>query len=147
MRSPGRRSVLVVGAAALAAGCSKYGDEGGGEREQPPATRAEPTGSGPQTPSAADELAKTSDIPVGGGTVFADEKVVVTQPDKGTFKAFSAVCTHAGCTVRDVSGGTINCACHGSKYKIADAAVTAGPAPRPLDPRQIKVTGNSITLA
>ncbi|WP_306323977.1 MULTISPECIES: Rieske (2Fe-2S) protein [unclassified Streptomyces] len=151
-----RRSVLIVGAAALAAGCSKYGDEnegGNGEAQKSKpapsasASASKPTGTGSQQPPAADALAKTSDIPVGGGKVFPDDKVVVTQPAKGDFKAFSAICTHQGCTVKDVSGGTINCPCHGSKYKIADASVAGGPAPRPLDKRQIKVTGNSITLA
>ncbi|MYW69600.1 Rieske 2Fe-2S domain-containing protein [Streptomyces sp. SID8379] len=154
-----RRSVLVAGAAALAAGCSKYGDEGGGgdDTSRPASSGAPPstagtasgTGSGAASPPppAADELAKTSDIPVGGGKIFADEKVVVTQPKQGDFKAFSAVCTHQGCTVNAVAGGTINCPCHGSKYKIEDASVVGGPAPRPLEPRQIEVTGNSITLA
>ncbi|WP_425835596.1 Rieske (2Fe-2S) protein [Streptomyces fractus] len=154
-RTASRRSVLVAGAAALAAGCSKYGDEnqGGGApaTSEAPASSAKnpksPKGSGSQKPPAADELTKTSDIPVGGGKVFPDDKVVVTQPAKGDFKAFSAICTHQGCTVKDVSGGTINCPCHGSKYKIADATVAGGPAPRPLAPRQIKITGTSITLA
>ena len=31
-------------------------------------------------------------------------------PDVG----LSAICTHMGCTVRNVSGGTINCPCHGT---------------------------------
>lgn len=150
-RTASRRSVLVAGAAALAAGCSKYGDEGGGgEKTSAPESSSapsKPTGSGSDKPPAAEELTKTSAVPVGGGKVFPDDKVVVTQPAKGDFKAFSAICTHQGCTVKDVSGGTINCPCHGSKFKIADASVAGGPAPRPLDPRQIKVTGNSITLA
>ncbi|MFJ9177548.1 Rieske (2Fe-2S) protein [Streptomyces sp. NPDC102360] len=159
-RTASRRSVLVAGAAALAAGCSKYGDEdqsggggqGGGSAQtsatsEPAATGSKSTGGGSQKPPAADELTKTSAIPVGGGKVFPAEKVVVTQPAKGDFKAFSAVCTHQGCTVKDVSGGTINCPCHGSKFKVADASVAGGPAPRPLDTRQIKVTGDSITLA
>ncbi|WP_372347670.1 Rieske (2Fe-2S) protein [Streptomyces sp. KL116D] len=157
-RSASRRSVLVAGAAALAAGCSKYGDEGGGGDDAQPepepsgtpssgaSSAGGPSSSGAGQPPAADELTRTTDIPVGGGKVFADEKVVVTQPEKGDFKAFSAVCTHAGCTVRDVSGGTINCPCHGSKYRIADASVAGGPAPRPLPPQKITVTGNSITL-
>ncbi|MET8474576.1 Rieske (2Fe-2S) protein [Streptomyces sp. NPDC006422] len=149
--SASRRSVLVAGAAALAAGCSKYGDEGGagggGASTKPPSSSAaEPSASG-KKPPAAKELTKTSDVPVGGGRVFPTDKVVVTQPAKGDFKAFSAVCTHQGCTVKDVSGGTINCPCHGSKFRIADASVAGGPAPRPLDPRGIEVTGNSITLA
>ena len=149
--SASRRSVLVAGAAALAAGCSKYGDEGGGDGSTKPssASAAEPSPSGEsgKKPPAAKELTKTSAVPVGGGKVVPADKVVVTQPAKGDFKAFSAICTHQGCTVKDVSGGTINCPCHGSKFRIADASVAGGPAPRPLDPRGIKVTGNSITLA
>ncbi|WP_394435205.1 Rieske (2Fe-2S) protein [Streptomyces sp. SGAir0957] len=145
-----RRSVLVAGAAALAAGCSKYGEGGGGSGEESSATAASsgPSGANPsgKPSAAANELAKTSDIPVGGGKIFPDKKVVVTQPAQGDFKAFSAVCTHQGCTVNSVSGGTINCPCHGSKYRIADASVAGGPAPRPLPPQKITVTGKSISL-
>ncbi|CAM5267003.1 Cytochrome bc1 complex Rieske iron-sulfur subunit OS=Streptomyces alboniger OX=132473 GN=CP975_04825 PE=4 SV=1 [Streptomyces alboniger] len=78
--------------------------------------------------------------------MIKDKKIVVTQPESGDFKAFSAVCTHSGCLVSEVADGTINCACHGSRYRVADAAVESGPAPRPLPPRRITVTGNSITL-
>ncbi|MFJ9041394.1 Rieske (2Fe-2S) protein [Streptomyces sp. NPDC102406] len=156
-RAATRRSVLVAGTAALAAGCSKYGDEGGDDGGgAPPApsptatTKATSGASSPgpasKAPPAAGELARTSDIPVGGGKVFADKKVVVTQPAEGDFKAFSAVCTHQGCSVNEVSGGTINCPCHGSKYRVADASVAGGPAPRPLPPQKITVTGKSISL-
>ncbi|MEW1929350.1 Rieske 2Fe-2S domain-containing protein [Streptomyces sp. NPDC088360] len=149
---PSRRTVIAAGGVvALTAGCTKYGDEGAepeAPKSQPPT--ASPSASKPgdkdQPPPKAEELAKTSDIPVGGGKVVKDKKVVVTQPEKGDFKAFSAVCTHSGCIVSEVSDGTINCACHGSKYRVADASVADGPAPRPLPPQNIKVTGNSITL-
>ena len=73
-------------------------------------------------------LTTTSEIPVGGGTIFADEQVVVTQPTEGEFKAFTAVCTHQGCHVSSVSDGTINCACHGSQFSIDDGSVEPGPA-------------------
>jgi nitrite reductase/ring-hydroxylating ferredoxin subunit len=43
-----------------------------------------------------------SDVPEGGGVVFRDQKVVVTQPEPGEFKAFTAVCTHQGCLVDSV---------------------------------------------
>jgi Rieske Fe-S protein len=92
-------------------------------------------------------LGSTSDIPVGGGAVFESQKVVVTQPTPGNFKAFSAICTHAGCTVNKVASGTINCPCHGSKYAIADGSVVNGPAKKPLAERQIMVSGNTIQLA
>ncbi|MFE0105369.1 Rieske (2Fe-2S) protein [Streptomyces sp. NPDC059009] len=141
---PSRRAVLGAAAVALAVtGCEKYGGEDGGERPETPPESP----SGPQRTASPEELTKTSDIPVGGGKVFKPEKVVVTQPEAGEFKAFSAICTHNGCTVRDVSDGTINCPCHGSKYRVADASVADGPAPRPLPPRALKVTGKSISLA
>ncbi|MEU9212958.1 Rieske (2Fe-2S) protein [Streptomyces sp. NPDC048415] len=127
-----RRTVLATGACALLAGCSKYGDN---------------SGSQPSSAASGQELAKTSDIPVGGGKIFKDQKVVVTQPTKDDFKAFSAICTHQGCTVSTVSDGTINCPCHGSKYKIENAAVAHGPATRPLPAKKITVEGNSIHLA
>ncbi|WP_055547270.1 Rieske (2Fe-2S) protein [Streptomyces kanamyceticus] len=155
-----RRAVIAAGAGALAAGCTKYGDEGSqpepSDTATPPPSSSAPGSaktSGSSAPAsespkppAGPELAKTSDIPVGGGKVFKDKKVVVTQPESGDFKAFSAVCTHQGCTVSEVAGGTINCPCHGSKYRVADASVAGGPAPRPLPPQKITVTGNSITL-
>ena len=132
-RSTRRTVLLATGAATLAAGCSKYGDN---------------SDSGSSTnASGGQELAKTSEIPVGGGKIFKDEKVVVTQPKKDEFKAFSAICTHQGCTVSKVTDGTIDCPCHGSKYRIADGSVAGGPAPKPLPAEQIEVKGNSIRLA
>jgi Rieske Fe-S protein len=92
-------------------------------------------------------LARTSDIPVGGGKVFPDRKVVVTQPAAGQFKAFSAVCTHQGCTVADVTGGLIECPCHGSRFHAADGTVAGGPATAPLPAERITVAGGEITLA
>ena len=99
---------------------------------------------------AADQppsLALTSDVPAGGGKILADKKIVITQPRAGSFEAFSAVCTHQGCTVSSVSGGTINCPCHGSKFSVANGSVVAGPAPSPLAAVGIKVQGTSIVKA
>ena len=96
--------------------------------------------------TAAGALAATSDIPVGGGKIFDTQLTVVTQPTAGEFKAFSAVCTHMGCTVNQIADGRIDCPCHGSEYSITDGAVLAGPAPRPLPAKTIKITGDSIFL-
>jgi Rieske Fe-S protein len=90
---------------------------------------------------------EASKVPVGGGVVIKPEKVVVTQPVAATFKAFSTVCTHKGCDVSTVTGGTINCPCHGSKYNLADGSPTAGPAPRPLPAVQITHAGGWILRA
>ncbi|MEU1439055.1 Rieske (2Fe-2S) protein [Streptomyces sp. NPDC005786] len=92
-------------------------------------------------------IAKTADIPEGGGKVFAEHGVVVTQPAAGEFKAFSSKCTHAGCAVSSISDGAINCPCHGSKFDVATGAVKAGPATTPLPAAAIAVEGDSISLA
>jgi Rieske Fe-S protein len=89
-------------------------------------------------------LGLASAVPVGGGMVYTDAKVVVTQPSKGEYKAFSAVCTHVGCLCNQVAGGTINCPCHGSKFKITDGSVVAGPAPAPLPAKTVTVTDGKV---
>ena len=70
--------------------------------------------------------------------------IVITQPQSGLFRAFTAICTHEGCIVNSVSNGTINCPCHGSKFSIKDGSVVNGPAPSPLAAIAIKVEGTSI---
>lgn len=95
---------------------------------------------------AATEAIKVTDIPVGGGKVFAVAKVVVTQPKAGEFKAFSAICTHKGCTVAGVANGTITCPCHASTFDAGTGQVTGGPAPAPLPGKSVKVSGGTITV-
>lgn len=109
---------------------------------QPSSSASAKSGSGP----TGTLLGAASDVPVGGGMVYTAAKVVVTQPSKGEYKAFSAVCTHVGCLCNQVAGGTINCPCHGSKFKITDGSVVAGPAPAPLPAKTVTVTGGQVYL-
>jgi Rieske Fe-S protein len=105
-------------------------------------------GSGSGSSGAGDgSIGTTEDIPVGGGTVFQKEKIVVTQPKKGEFKAFTAVCTHMGCTVGEVNGDTIQCNCHGSQYNAADGTVKRGPAPKALAEKKLKVEGDKLIVS
>ena len=91
-------------------------------------------------------LGAASEIPVGGGKIYTAAKVVVTQPARGQYKAFSAVCTHVGCIMSAVTNRTIDCPCHGSQFKITNGAVITGPAPSPLPPKQIKIVGGNVVL-
>ena len=138
---PTRRAALAgagfAGLAATLAAC------GGGSGSSSGGT----SGSGQTGSGGSAALASTSEIPVGGGKVFSAEKVVVTQPTAGEFKAFSAVCTHLGCLVDKVASGTIDCPCHGSKYSVKNGSVVSGPAPKPLPAQAIKVAGGKIKLA
>ena len=93
----------------------------------------------PDGPSVA-----TADVPVGGGVVLDDADFVVTQPTKGTFKAFSKICTHAGCKVAEVEAEGIHCRCHGSVFSISDGSVVNPPARRPLPESATTVSGARV---
>jgi nitrite reductase/ring-hydroxylating ferredoxin subunit len=130
---PSRRALLAgagVTCAAMLAGCATHDANNGGVT--------------PATSGTATVLATTSQVPDGGGKIIDAERIVITQPQSGSFKAFSAICTHEGCFVNSVSNGTINCPCHGSKFSIKDGSVVHGPATRPLPPMAINVEGTSI---
>lgn len=148
---PARRTVVAAaGAAGLTAVLAACGgsdeDASTDPTTAPPGSASEDAGGGEDAGAGA-ALAATADIPEGGGMVFADQKVVVTQPSAGEFKAFSATCTHQGCAVKSVSDGVINCPCHNSNFSITDGSVQSGPAPKPLPAVQITVSGDSIQLA
>jgi nitrite reductase/ring-hydroxylating ferredoxin subunit len=151
------QGLSALGVAAVLAGC-------GGEESQPRSSEPSPTDDSPSPskPSSskaskqlkdpkdekvADALATTDEIPVGGGLILTDVRIVITQPSRGEFKAFSAVCKHQGQTVGKVSGNTITCLFHGSQYDAATGDVTTGPATTGLDPVKIRVKGQAIVRA
>jgi len=132
-----RRTVLGAlgggAAATVLAGC-------GGDDSEP---AAEPS------PSAkrGTALVATADVPVGSGVILKDQEGVVTQPQEGTFKCFSAICTHQGCTVGKVSGDQIECPCHGSVFSTEDGSVVNGPAQKPLPAVEVSVKGDQVVKA
>lgn len=148
-----RRTVLAAGASALAGGVltacggadeTKPSSEGGSA----PTAADSASASSSTPPGNTKALLKSSEVPVGGGTVLKDEKLVVTQPTAGDFRCFTAVCTHSGCLVNKVEAGTIDCPCHGSKFKDTDGAVAKGPATKPLAEKKITVSpAGEISLA
>lgn len=92
-------------------------------------------------------LAKTADVPVGGGKLIEDLKIVVTQPAQGVYKAYSSVCTHKGCQVGTPADNVIRCACHGSEFAADTGQATKGPASAPLTSFKVKVEGDGIVVA
>jgi Rieske Fe-S protein len=139
--------VTVAGAALLAA-CG--GDTASSGASSGASSTPEPTSPDSPTPSSTDSVAAlvpASDVPKGGGVVLADQEVVVTQPTAGDFRGFSAICTHQGCVVSDVSDGVIVCPCHGSQFSIEDGSVQAGPAPSPLPEVGVTVDGGNVVRA
>jgi Rieske Fe-S protein len=104
-------------------------------------------GSGGTSTTSSGPIGKTSEVPVGGGKIFPADKVVLTQPTQGDFKAFSAVCTHQSCVVTEIKGSDIDCTCHGSKFSITDGSVVNGPATKPLPELKVTVKGSEISVA
>ncbi len=137
-----RRRVLIgscaVGAAAAIAACAQA---------KPKAASGGPAGGDPAAAPAPPPVVHATDVPVGGGVILAEQDTVITQPQPGQFRAFSATCTHLGCQVERVSDGTIRCPCHGSQYSVTDGSVVHGPAPKPLPAKTVTLTDGTLTIS
>ena len=155
-----RRTVLLAGGAAttaVLAGCIVQEAAPPAPSTQPaqPVTSAPPSpaGSAPasQGTASADPgkppLAKVADIPAGGGVILKEQNVVLTKDASGKVSAFSAICTHQGCVVTGVGGGTIDCPCHGSKFDAATGERVAGPAKDPLPPVAVQQRDGAVFQA
>lgn len=142
---PARRTVMAAaGAAGLAAALTACGS---GDDSSGTVDTGSKSGGTTENGAGGTALAKTADIPEGGGKIFKDQGVVVTQPSAGTYKAFSSKCTHQGCAVGSVANGVIVCPCHNSEFSVTDGSVKQGPATRPLPAAEITVSGDEIKLA
>jgi nitrite reductase/ring-hydroxylating ferredoxin subunit len=130
-----RRTLVTIGGASagavLLAACTPGGAEGSG-------------GSGGGNGPAKVAL---SSIPVGGAVsaTLDGKPIVISQPSAGTVVAFSAVCTHQGCTVAP-QGKEFDCPCHGSRFDGTTGDVLEGPARDPLPKRKAAVSGDSVTV-
>lgn len=146
--TPTRRVVLAgtgAGAAlALLAACG--GDPPAGTQRPDDATSGDEGGDAVVEPGQV--LASVDDVPVGGAlaVTVGGAPLLVTQPEDGTFAAFSAICTHEGCTVGP-GDGELLCPCHASRYDLATGAVLGGPAPLPLPEVPVAVDDGEVTSA
>ena len=129
-----RRTVLKGAALAGAAGlgvaaCST--DSKLGHAERP-------------TPTAPVALGAPEEIPVGGAKLYREQRLMVSCPAKGEYKAFSAQCTHAGCVLDKIEDGHGNCPCHGSRFNVMTGKPVQGPATVPLPAVPVKIKDGKL---
>lgn len=113
----------------------------------PGTTQASPTNA-PASKLPGEHIVAASDVPAGRAFRFTDpngDPAWLLHEPNGEFRAFSAICTHAGCSV-SLSGGEFVCPCHGGRYSAADGSVLGGPPPSPLPPLSIKVVDGDVRL-
>ena len=152
----GAGAALLVACGGDDASTDSSGQAAGGSTSTPAGTSSSAAGSDDSDDSDDDSsgeasggggLVATADVPVKGGVVLDAQKIVVTQPASGDFKAFTAVCTHQACTVASVKANTITCPCHGSTYSALDGSVKGGPASSPLREIAVTVEGDRVVKA
>lgn len=141
-----RRTALAAGAVGV--GVVALGACSSDESKPAAKNGAEPTPAA-SSPAAAGPIAALSDVPVGGAITAkgSDGKpIIVAQPTAGQVVAFTAVCTHRGCTVAP-KGKDLDCPCHGSKYNAFTGEVINGPAPKALAKIDVKVDGTNVVAS
>jgi len=112
----------------------------------PTPAKSSQAGHGTSAPGRA--LVAASSVPAGQAVQFTDDQggpAWLVHGQDGNFRAFSAVCTHAGCTV-GANGGEFVCPCHGGTYSATTGAVLGGPPPSPLPQLQVRVVNGEVRL-
>jgi nitrite reductase/ring-hydroxylating ferredoxin subunit len=130
-------------------GDSGGGDYGGRDSGGGGSDGGSQKSSGGDAGAGGTAIVSESEVAPGSAFKFKDSgnPAVLVHLDNGDFVAYSAVCTHQGCTVA-YQGGELACPCHGSVFDPANgAAVVAGPASRPLPEIPVKVEGGEIVRA
>jgi Rieske Fe-S protein len=152
-----RRSALTAGAIGLAgvalAACSQAPAPDDPTVRQPAGSSGGDDGAsgnaaGPSAGSGGKPLARLSDIPVGGAISATGPSggLIIARPTAKTVVAFSAVCTHLGCTVVP-NGNELDCPCHGSVFNATTGAVITGPAPQSLHQVRVTLSGDTVLSA
>ncbi|MEU5836593.1 Rieske (2Fe-2S) protein [Streptomyces diacarni] len=129
--SPATRRTVLCGAALAALGLTAAAC-GGSDSDD---------AEGPDKPV---DLGEAKAVPVGGAKLYPEQKLLVSQPEKGDFKGFSAVCTHQGSLLGEVDGEVAVCPLHGSRFHVDSGKVAHGPATKALPSVPVQVRDGKL---
>ncbi len=124
-----------------ASGNADGGNAGGGGSDK--------SGGSKKKAGGGQAIAQASEVAPGSAVDFKDSggPAVLVHLDTGDFVAYSAVCTHQGCTVA-YGDGQLVCPCHGSIFDPANGGeVINGPAQTPLPEIPVEVRGGDVLKA
>ena len=110
---------------------------------------AKKTGGAEKQASGGQAVARASQVQPGSAVKFKDagNPAVLVHLPNGDFVAYSAICTHQGCTVA-YKNGQLACPCHGSVFDPANnGQVVTPPAQRPLPKIPVEVRGGEVFRA
>ena len=105
----------------------------------------------PPSPEAATRrvvAARKNELAPGGFKIFpfGGQPGLLIRNADGSYRAFTAVCTHLGCTVQfKAADPSIWCACHNGRYDLTGRNVS-GPPPRPLEQYVVHESGDEIVV-
>ncbi|MGW1002963.1 Rieske 2Fe-2S domain-containing protein [Streptomyces sp. NPDC002520] len=131
--SASRRTILRGAAVAPVAGLGLAACSAPGDSESTAAT-----------PTAPVDLGAESEVAKGGAKLYRDHNVVVSRDESGTLKAYSTICTHAGCPINKLQGTTLICPCHGSEFDALTGKVVHTPATVPLNELPVKTAKGRV---
>ena len=101
--------------------------------------------------ATATKIVKLASLKVGAtkNFVLADGAPAILFRTKTGVFAYSAICTHQGCTVAyDPAKKTMKCPCHGAEFDpLKSAKPVVGPATNPLGAVKVAISGAWVILA
>ncbi|WP_191877416.1 QcrA and Rieske domain-containing protein [Streptomyces filipinensis] len=103
-----------------------------------------PGGEVAAAPTAPVDLGAEGEVSKGGAKLYRDHNVVVSRDGSGRLKAYSTVCTHAGCPINKLQGTTLVCPCHGSQFDAVTGKVVQSPATEPLAELPVRAVNGRI---
>jgi Rieske Fe-S protein len=99
--------------------------------------------------SESQEVGQAEELKPNSGLVFqfGTQPALLIRTPEGELRAFSAICTHLGCTVRyEPDSRVIWCPCHNGMFDLHGRNI-GGPPPRPLPEYRVNLREGKVVVS